>query len=102
MSPEEAYAEALRRIREAENTGATSLDLSHLDCLRQLPRELERLMCGSTPAPLPRSQAAELPKPTSMNATPNAIASAIYRFIGSGSPPTPASLSSAACASSIT
>jgi hypothetical protein len=44
MSQEEvANAEALRRIREAENTGATSLDLSHLDSLYQLPRELDRL-----------------------------------------------------------
>jgi internalin A len=44
MSPkEEAYAEALRRIREAEDTGAMSLDLSALLYLEQLPRELERL-----------------------------------------------------------
>jgi internalin A len=44
MSPEEAaYAEALRRIREAEDTGATSLDFSGLDSLHQLPRELEHL-----------------------------------------------------------
>jgi hypothetical protein len=34
--------------------------------------------------------------------TPNATALAIYRSIGCGSPPTPASSSSAACASSIT
>jgi hypothetical protein len=45
MSPweEEAYAEALRRIREAENTGVTTLDLIGLDFLGQLPRELKRL-----------------------------------------------------------
>ena len=43
MSSEEAYAEALRRICEAENTGATDLDLSGLQFLRQLPRELKRL-----------------------------------------------------------
>jgi hypothetical protein len=43
MSPErEANAEALRRIREAENAGATSLELTKLH-LRELPRELERL-----------------------------------------------------------
>ena len=41
MGPEEAYAVALRRIREAENTGATSR--SDLEFLRQLPRELEQL-----------------------------------------------------------
>jgi hypothetical protein len=28
MTPEEAYEEALRRIREAERTGALELDLS--------------------------------------------------------------------------
>jgi hypothetical protein len=28
MTPEEAYEEALRRIREAEETGALKLDLS--------------------------------------------------------------------------
>ena len=28
MTPEEAYEEALRRIREAEKTGALELDLS--------------------------------------------------------------------------
>src|SRR5271165_979287 len=41
MGPDEAYAVALRRIREAENTGATSR--SDLEFLRQLPRELEQL-----------------------------------------------------------
>ena len=40
---EEANAAALRRIREANETGATYLDLSGLQFLRQLPRELERL-----------------------------------------------------------
>jgi hypothetical protein len=30
MTPEEAYDEALRRIREAEETGAVELDLSEL------------------------------------------------------------------------
>jgi hypothetical protein len=40
MTPEE---EALRRVREAEATGATALDLSNLNSLNQLPRELERL-----------------------------------------------------------
>jgi hypothetical protein len=44
MSPEEvANAEALRRIHEAEHTGATALDLSDIDFLYQLPQELERL-----------------------------------------------------------
>jgi internalin A len=45
MSPEENadYLEALRRIREAEETGATKLDLSFLQFLEQLPRELGRL-----------------------------------------------------------
>lgn len=38
----EAYAEASRRICEAKDTGATSLDLSHLKLLI-LPQELERL-----------------------------------------------------------
>jgi hypothetical protein len=42
MTPEEAYAEALRRIREAEETGAVALDLSRLE-LNRLPRELGRL-----------------------------------------------------------
>jgi hypothetical protein len=28
MTPEEVYAEALRRVREAKNTEATALDLS--------------------------------------------------------------------------
>jgi hypothetical protein len=44
MTPEEeVYAEALRRIREAEETGTTALNLSDLDSLNNLPRELERL-----------------------------------------------------------
>ena len=44
MTPEEeAYAEALRRIREAEANGAVVLDLSKLSALNRLPRELERL-----------------------------------------------------------
>jgi hypothetical protein len=44
MTPEEAeYEEALRRIREAEDTGALELDLSGLLSLNRLPRELERL-----------------------------------------------------------
>ena len=42
MTPEEAYEEALRRIREAEKTGALELDLSRL-VLTRLPFELERL-----------------------------------------------------------
>ena len=42
MTPEEeAYEEALRRIREAEKTGALELDLSGLTALIRLPRELE-------------------------------------------------------------
>ena len=53
MTPEEAYEEALRRIREAEKTGALELDLSGwnktaqeysgLETLNRLPPELERL-----------------------------------------------------------
>ena len=53
MTPEEAYEEALRRIREAEETGALELDLSGwnqtaqeysgLETLNRLPPELERL-----------------------------------------------------------
>jgi hypothetical protein len=53
MTPEEAYEEALRRIREAERTGALELDLSGwnrtaqkytgLETLTRLPPELERL-----------------------------------------------------------
>jgi hypothetical protein len=39
MTPEEAYQEALRRIREAERTGALKLDLSSL-ALNRLPGEL--------------------------------------------------------------
>jgi Leucine-rich repeat (LRR) protein len=42
MTPEEVYAEALRRIRQVEDSGTASLDLSGLS-LSQLPRELERL-----------------------------------------------------------
>jgi hypothetical protein len=41
MTPDEAYEEALRRIREAEETGA-ELDLSNLP-LNRLPLELECL-----------------------------------------------------------
>jgi internalin A len=44
MTPaEEAYEEALRRIRQAKDTGAIELDLSGLETLNQLPPELERL-----------------------------------------------------------
>ena len=43
MTPEEAYEIALRRIREAEETGAVELDLSGLEMLNRLPPELERL-----------------------------------------------------------
>ena len=44
MTPEEeAYEEALRRIRKAEETGAVELDLGGLDTLNRLPPELERL-----------------------------------------------------------
>ena len=42
MTPEEAYEEALRRIREAEETGALELDLRGL-ALKRLPPKLERL-----------------------------------------------------------
>ena len=43
MTPEEeAYEEALRRIREAEETGALELDLWPSD-LTRLPPELKRL-----------------------------------------------------------
>jgi hypothetical protein len=44
MTPEEeAYEIALRRIREAEETGALELDLSGLKTLNRLPPELKRL-----------------------------------------------------------
>jgi hypothetical protein len=51
MTPEEAYEEALRRIREAEKTGAIELNLSGwkdggftgLETLNRLPPELKRL-----------------------------------------------------------
>jgi hypothetical protein len=43
MTPEEAYEEALRRVREAEATETSVLNLSSLDALRQLPQDLERL-----------------------------------------------------------
>ena len=43
MTPEEAYQEALRRILEAEETGAVELDLSRLEKLNRLPPELDRL-----------------------------------------------------------
>jgi len=56
MTPEEAYEEALRRIRQAEETGAVELDLmgrkegktgaleyTGLEKLTRLPRELVRL-----------------------------------------------------------
>ena len=44
MTPDEIdYQEAVRRILEAEETGATSLDLSEITSLRRLPPELERL-----------------------------------------------------------
>jgi internalin A len=42
MTPEEAYEEALRRIREAERTGAVKLDLSGR-ALNRLPPALARL-----------------------------------------------------------
>ena len=41
MTPEEAYAEARRRIREAKKTGALELYLRGL-ALNRLPRELAR------------------------------------------------------------
>jgi hypothetical protein len=54
MTPEEAYEEALRRIRAAEETGAVELDLrgwkktprgyTGLETLNRLPSELERLI----------------------------------------------------------
>ena len=44
MTPEEeAYEEALRRIREAEETGALELVLSDLKTLDRLPPELASL-----------------------------------------------------------
>ena len=58
MTPEEAYEEALRRIREAEETGTVKLDLGGLKTLNRLP-ELKRLtslylsrcwqLCGQSP-----------------------------------------------------
>jgi len=44
MTPEEAYEEALHRIRQAEETGAVELDLSGLSELTRLPQDLERLI----------------------------------------------------------
>jgi hypothetical protein len=43
MSPEEAYEEALRRIRDAEKTGVLELDLSELKNSNRLPPELAGL-----------------------------------------------------------
>jgi hypothetical protein len=46
MTPEEAYEEALRRIREAEKTGATEMKdgkVTGLETLTRLPLDLERL-----------------------------------------------------------
>jgi hypothetical protein len=43
MTPEEAYAEALRRIHEAEEIGAVKLVLGELRALNRIPPELERL-----------------------------------------------------------
>jgi hypothetical protein len=53
MISEKTYTEALRRIREAEETGAVALDLSGwnqtarkntgLEALNRLPQELKRL-----------------------------------------------------------
>ena len=51
MTPEEAYEETLRRIREAETTEAIAVDLrgiktgesTGLETLTRLPPELERL-----------------------------------------------------------
>jgi len=40
--PDDPYAEALRRIEEARNTGATTLDLSKLD-LTEVPPEIGAL-----------------------------------------------------------
>ena len=48
FSPEEAYEEALRRIRQAKETGALELDLSGL-ALNRLPRELARLTSLQSP-----------------------------------------------------
>jgi len=42
MTPEEAYEEARRRIRKAEEAGSVKLDLSRL-ALNRLPRELAGL-----------------------------------------------------------
>ena len=42
MTPEEAYEEALRRIREAKETGAVRLDFTGF-LLDRLPRELGHL-----------------------------------------------------------
>jgi internalin A len=42
MTPDEAYEEALLRIRHAQETGAVELDLSGLQALNRLPPELER------------------------------------------------------------
>ena len=59
MTQEEAYAEALRRIREAEETGAVELDLSRL-ALDRLPRELAsspRSNRSTSPGEYPQTRA---------------------------------------------
>ena len=62
MTPEEeAYEEALRRIREAQETGALELDLrgwkeeeyTGLERLNRLPLELARLTSPPIAGPLP-------------------------------------------------
>ena len=40
MTPEKANVEAMCRIEKAKDTSASKLNLSHLDSLKEIPREL--------------------------------------------------------------
>ena len=53
MTPDEIdYQEAVRRILEAEETGATSLDLSEITSLRRLPPEGTGTSAATSPTNL--------------------------------------------------
>ena len=56
MTPEEAYAEALGRVRKAKATGASALNLSRVDFLRRLPQELAGLTPNARPLLLRAAQ----------------------------------------------